>query len=55
MVQNPPANAGDAVSTAGLGKCPGEGNDASTLARGISWTEEPGRLQSIGHKEWDTT
>ena len=21
----------------------------------IPWTEEPGRLQSVGHKEWDMT
>ena len=25
------------------------------LAWRISWTEEPGGLQSLGHKEWDTT
>ena len=31
--------------------------DASTLAWKIPWTEEPGRLQSMGsgHKELDTT
>ena len=28
---------------------------SSTLAWEISWTEEPGRLQSMGRKEWDTT
>ena len=27
----------------------------STLAWKIPWTEEPGRLQSMGHKELDTT
>ena len=27
----------------------------STLAWEISWTEEPGRLQSMGHEESDTT
>ena len=27
MVKNPPANAGDAGSTPGLGRPPGEGND----------------------------
>ena len=27
----------------------------SILARKISWTEEPGRLQSIGSQESDTT
>ena len=28
---------------------------SSTLAWKIPWTEEPGRLQSIGHKEPDMT
>ena len=28
---------------------------SSILARRISWTEEPGKLQSWGHKELDTT
>ena len=28
---------------------------SSTLAWEIPWTEEPGKLQSIGHKELDTT
>ena len=28
---------------------------SSTLAWKIRWTEEPGRLQSMGHKESDTT
>ena len=28
---------------------------SSILARRISWTEEPGRLQSWGHKESDKT
>ena len=27
----------------------------STLAWKIPWTEEPGRLQSMGRKEWDMT
>ena len=27
----------------------------SILAWRIPWTEEPGRLQSMGHKELDTT
>ena len=27
----------------------------STLAWKIPWMEEPGRLQSLGHKELDTT
>ena len=28
---------------------------SSILAWKIPWTEEPGRLQSMGHKESDTT
>ena len=28
---------------------------SSTLAWKIPWTEVPGRLQSVGHKELDTT
>ena len=28
---------------------------SSTLARKIPWTEEPGRLQSMGREESDTT
>ena len=28
---------------------------SSILAWRIPLTEEPGRLQSLGHKEWDTT
>ena len=28
---------------------------SSILAWRIPWTEAPGRLQSMGHREWDTT
>ena len=28
---------------------------SAVLAWRIPWTEEPGRLQSWGHKEWYTT
>ena len=50
MVKNPPANAGDTVPSLGreyplekeLATC------SSILAREIPWTEEPGRLQSMG-------
>ena len=28
---------------------------SSTIAWNIPWTEEPGRLQSMGHKDSDTT
>ena len=43
-------NAGDPGSIPGSGKSPGEenGNPLSTLAWKIPWTEEPGRLQSMG-------
>ena len=52
MVQNPPANAGDARDTGsipGTGRFPGEGNGNSlhTLAWKIPWTEEPGGPQSM--------
>ena len=33
------------------GRCPGEG----LLAWKIPWTEEPDRIQSIGHKKLDMT
>ena len=51
---NPPANAGDRRD---VGSIPGGREDpleegmaihSSVLAWRISWTEEPGRLQSIG-------
>ena len=50
MVKNPPANAGD------VGSIPGQedpleeemATHSSTLAWEIPWTEEPGRLQSMG-------
>ena len=57
MVKNPSASAGDAGSIPGSGRFPGEGNgnplQYSCLR--IPWTEEPGGLQSMGHKESDTT
>ena len=53
MVKNPHANAADKRDRGlipGLGRSPGEGNGnhSSILAWRISWTEEPGRLQSRG-------
>ena len=50
MIKNRPANAGDAGSIPGLGRSPGEGmtTHSSILAWEIPWTEEPGRLQSVG-------
>ena len=43
-------NVGDLGSVPGLGRSPGEGNGnhSSILAWKVSWTEEPGRLQSMG-------
>ena len=48
MVKNLPANAGDTDSIPG--RSPGGGmiTQSSILAWRIPWTEEPGRLQSIG-------
>ena len=46
-------NAGDLGSIPGLGRSPGEGmaTHSSIPAWRISWTEEPGGLQSVGsHK-----
>ena len=59
MAKNLPASAGDARdvgSIPGLGRSPRElnGTHSSILAWRILWTEEPGRLQSMGHKESDT-
>ena len=54
MVKNPPANTADSRDVGwipGLGRSPGEENGNplrySCLGK-ISWTEEPGRLQSMG-------
>jgi len=60
VVKNPPANAGDIRD---MGSIPGLGRSLekfmathnSILAWRIPWTEEPGRLQSIGIAESDTT
>ena len=43
-------NAGNLGSITGSGRSPGEGvaTHASILAWEIQWTEEPGRLQSMG-------
>ena len=54
-----PADAGDA---GGKGSVPGSGRPpgvmtthSSILTQEIPWTEEPGGLQFMGLKEWDTT
>ena len=43
-------NVGDLGSIRGSGRSPGEGNGnpLTILASKIPWTEEPGRLQSMG-------
>ena len=50
VIKNPPANAGDAGLINGSGRSSGEGHEthSSILAWETSWTEEPGRLQSVG-------
>ena len=54
---NAPVNAGDACLIPGLGRFPGEGNGNSfqDSCLRIPWTEEPGRLQSMGSQESDKT
>ena len=47
-VKNPPASAGDMGLTPRLGRSPGGGNSPVFWPGKIPWTEEPGRLQSIG-------
>ena len=57
----PAYNAGDRGSIPALGRSPGEGNStqSSILAWKIPWTEEPGRLQSMGSQkvghDWATS
>ena len=55
MVKNPSANAEDAGSIARLGRSLEKemAIHSSILAWEIPWTEEPGGLQSMGHKELD--
>ena len=50
VVKNPTANTGDACMIPGWGRSPGEemATHSSILAWKIPWTEESGRLQSIG-------
>ena len=52
MVKNPSVcaeDARDSSSIPGLGRCPGgNGNPLSIPTWRILWTEEPGRLQSMG-------
>ena len=53
VVKNQPANAGDVGLIPGSGRSPGEvnGNPLQCSAWEIPWTEEPGRLQSLGLQE----
>ena len=56
VMKNPPANAGDLGSTAGLGRSPedGNGNPLQYSCLGVPWKEKPGRLQSMGSQELDS-
>ena len=57
VVKNPPVNTGDWIRSLGQ-EDPLEKEMAtysSILCLGNPWTEEPGGLQSIGHKESDMT
>ena len=49
-VKNSPANAGDMGLTPGWGRSPAVENatPSSILAWEVTWTEEPGGLQSMG-------
>ena len=53
MVKNLPPNEGDARLIPGLGRSPGEGMaiHSRVLVWEISWTEEPGGLQSMGSQK----
>ena len=57
MVKNPLANAEDVSLIHGLGRDPGKGNGSplQSSCLGNPWMEEPGVLQSMGHKESDMT
>ena len=50
-------NAGDLVLIPGWARSPGEGNGnpLQYSCLGVPWAEEPGRPQSIGSQELDTT
>ena len=55
VVKNPPANAGDVDLIPGSGRSPEEGNGTylGILTWKITWTEEPGRPQSMeSQKSW---
>ena len=56
VVKNPPANAGDAGSIPGLEHPLKKevATHSSIIAWEIPWTEEPGRLQSMGLQKSQT-
>ena len=56
VVKNPPTSAGDVDSIPGLGRFPGQeiAAHSSILAWEILWTEEPGRLESLGSQKSQT-
>ena len=54
-VKNPPVSAGDQGLIPGWARSPGEGNyNSNIFAWEIPWTEEPGRLQSMGSQKNQT-
>ena len=57
MPKESPANEGDSDWIPGSGKSPAgrNGNPSGILAWRISWTKEPGGLQSMGSQESDST
>ena len=57
MVKNPPAMQGTQVQSLRWEDPLEEemATQSSVLAQGVLWTEEPGGLQSMGHKESDMT
>ena len=56
MVKNSPADVGDTGLIPGSGRSPGKemSTHSSILAWEILWTEEPGRLQSMGSQKSGT-
>ena len=57
MIMNLPANAGDLryeglIPRLGRSSGGGHGNPSSIPAWRVPWTEEPGRLQSVGSQSW---
>ena len=56
VVKNLPTSAGDVGLIPGLGRFPGQeiATHSSILAWEILWTEEPGRLESMGSQKSQT-